>query len=208
MTLLYESEGDDRFLAWSKDGQEVLFYSNNMGKTALYTLKVKDGKPSGKPHMILTNIDGITPIGHTKKGFAFGKRSGDFNTYIAEIDVGTGEILRKPIAVDSALNRRNNVGEWSNDGKSLMFIRFYDLPSSRECVVIKSMENGAEIEIPFPWDFHNKTGTVKWISDNEILVDGNSPGYTGIHKFNLTNQTISIPANYGNVGFFQRFKAM
>jgi Tol biopolymer transport system component len=207
LTTLLEGNGDDKFLSWSKDGKEVLFYSDRSGEPAIWKLRIKNGEAVGNPIMVLENIRGITPIGDSKKGFAYGTRTGDFNTYIAEVDSLTGEILKSPVAVNSDCYCRNNVGDWSNDGKSLLYIRFYDLPTSRESVVIKSLEDDKEIEYFFPWDFHNKTGTVAWISDNVVLVDGNSPGYSGIHKFDLSNKTLNVPANYGEVGFFQRFKA-
>lgn len=205
--ILLQGEGDDRFLSWSSDGQEILFYSDRSGSPAIWSLRIEKGQAIGEPAILIDNIPGITPMGITKKGFAYGTRTGDFNAYVAGIDMETGKIKTKPAAVDSACYCRNNVGDWSKDGKSLLFIRFYDLPSSRESVVIKSIEDNSETEFFFPWNFHNKTGTVEWISDNEILIDGNTPGYTGVHKFNFREGVLSIPANYGNIGFFQRFKA-
>lgn len=206
MNILYKGEGNDRFLSWSEDGKEVLFYSDRSGLPSLWKLKVKDGKSIGEPKMIMENVQGLTPIGLSKKGFVYGVRSGDFNTYTTELNRNTWEIIRKPEPMDSACFCRNNVGDWSRDGDSLMFIRFYDLPSARESVVIKSLNNQQEREIFFPWDFHNKTGTVAWVANDTILIDGNSHGYSGIHTFNLKTGEIAIPSDFGSEGFFQRFK--
>lgn len=204
MTVLFENEGDDRFLSWINNGKEVLFYSDRSESPSVWKLKVNNGKPYGEPELIKSNIEGLAPIGLTDKGFAYGVGTGTNNTYFAKVDFETGKVIKKPFPVDSNCYCRNNVGDWSKDGDSLLFVRFREFPSSRESVVIKSVTSGQEREVFFPWAFHNKTGSVKWISQNKVLVDGNSPEQSGLHIFDLTSQTLEF-IDLGNEGFFQRF---
>jgi Tol biopolymer transport system component len=206
LSVLWDGDGDDKFLYWSEDGSEVFFYSDRSGIPSIWRLAVNNGIATDDPILVKENLPGLTPIGYTRKGFAYGTSSGNFNTYLTTLNVNNGMILQKPKQVDSNCYCRNNVGTWSEDGDSLMFVRFKDMPSSRESVVIKSVINNGTREIQFPWAFHNKTGTVAWPSKNIVIVDGNSPGYSGLHLFNLKTREISIPFNLGEKGFFQRFK--
>lgn len=204
---LLEADGEDRFLAWSKDSRQVLFYSDRSGSPAFWVLDVDQGVPAGEPRLVLDEVRGATPIGLSRNGFIYGTREGDHNVHIAEVDLQTGRVLQPPWPVNSGAEGRHSVGDWSADGQSLLYIRFPDLPSTRESVVIHPLDDGEAREIFFPWNFHNKTGSVAWFAQNRILVDGNSPGYSGIHVFDMGSAEVSVPANYGDKGFFQRFKA-
>ncbi|MFK2818721.1 hypothetical protein U0L90_01230 [Flavobacteriaceae sp. LMIT009] len=206
-SVLLKSKEENRFLSWSKNGKEVLFYSYKSEIPSLWKLKVIDGKLIGNPKIVVEDVAGVTPIGYSDKGFVYSIRTGTLNTYITELNFQTGDILAKPKPVDTNCYCRNNVGDWSKNGESLMFIRFNDLPDAKESIVIKSLEDNSERVIHFPWDFHNKTGTVSWVSDSIVLIHGNSPKHSGIHAFNLNQKKISIPADYGKKGFFQRFES-
>lgn len=203
---LLRGHGEDHFLAWRKDGKQILFYSDRSGDPALWVMDFNEGFPEGEPRLLMDNVTGLTPIGPSDQGYVFGVSEGDRNVYIAEVDFQTGQIIQKPAPVDSGKGGRNSLGAWSEDGRSLLCIRFPDLPATREKVVIHPLDGTQPTEVFFPWDFHNKTGTVSWYAPGNLLIDGNSPQYSGIHRFDLNTGQLEVPADYGEMGFFQRFK--
>ena len=92
--LLYQGEGDERFLSWNNDGKSILFYSDQKGRPAIWSLSVEDGLITGDPELVVDNVPGLSPVGKTTKGYAYGVRAGNFNTYVAEVDPSTGQITK------------------------------------------------------------------------------------------------------------------
>ena len=105
-------------MAWSGDGEQVLFYSDRSGRPAFWVLDVHQGVPEGEPRLVMDNVPGVAPIGLSDKGFVYGTREGDHDVYIAEVDFKTGQILQQPTPVSSGLEGRHSVGDWSADGQS------------------------------------------------------------------------------------------
>jgi Tol biopolymer transport system component len=203
----WRSEGNDRFLCWSEDGNEVYFYSDFSGVPAVYALEVINGEAVSEPKMLIDSLPGMHFVGISERGLAFGLRGGNFNTYLATVDFETGVVLEEPVQVDVGYDHRNNVGDWSDDGSELLYITFGDPPASREYISRVNSDLSSSKSSELPSDFHNKTGTVVWVSEAELLLDGNSPGYSGIHRFNMETQTMTAVQDLGEVGFFQRFKS-
>ena len=203
---LWEGDGEDRFMYWDDSDEHIYFYSDRSGIPAVWKLAVENGKALGDPVLILENIKGLTAIGKTTKGFAFGTSSGNFNTYYGAMDFETGEEIKAPEMVDSIFHYRNNVGTWSKDGDSLMYIQFRSMPAAEECVVIKSIKDHKKRVVTFPWSFHNKTGTVAWPSPSEVLIDGGSPDHFGLHVLDLNTGKVKAAFDHGERGFYQRFE--
>jgi hypothetical protein len=101
----------------------------------------------------------------------------------------------------------NSLGAWTPEGDSLIYISIPELPDSRERIVIQSVTDKGSRELFLPWRFHHKIGSTASIEDSRILLDGITPGVSGIHRFDLNRGVLDFPADLGEEGFFQNFES-
>lgn len=200
--VLVDGPGEDRLAAWSPDGDELLYYSDRSGSPSLWKLPVVDGHRTGEPALVVSGIRGAEALGWTRDGFVYGAPDGTWNTYLASVDVLSGDVLEAPRPVDNIPWHRNAVGDWSPDGSRLMYVTFEPLPEPDEFAVFVTPSGESERRIRFPHGFHNKTGKVSWLPDGTFVVDGVLKGVSALHRFDPDGGRVSKLPDYGAQGLF------
>jgi Tol biopolymer transport system component len=119
---IVQHPADDRLLAWSPDGEGILFASDRRGSVDIWLVSVSDGVLSGDPHLLKRDVGKFTPIGLARDGsYYFGVTHYDSHLYIANLDHDTGRLGGSPRIVAPALHRSGV--EWSPDGRYLAYAR-------------------------------------------------------------------------------------
>jgi Tol biopolymer transport system component len=119
---IVQHPADDRLLAWSPDGEGILFASDRRGSVDIWLVSVSDGVLSGDPHLLKRDVGKFTPVGLARDGsYYFGVTHYDSHLYIANLDHDTGRLGGSPRIVAPALHRSGV--EWSPDGRYLAYAR-------------------------------------------------------------------------------------
>jgi Tol biopolymer transport system component len=119
---LIQHPENDQPVAWSPDGQGLLFTSDRTGSQDLYLLPMSDGKPQESPRLIKSGLSG-GPLGMTSRGELYLGSSGSANDiYVIDADVQKWK-ARAP-AKKLALPNQGRVREaaYAPDGQRMAFI--------------------------------------------------------------------------------------
>lgn len=113
---------------WIPDGHGIVFLSDRMGTTDLWTLQLNNGVPAGEPELIKSNIGERTHlIGMTDNAALYYDNSNmRSDVLIARLDFNTGEILDEPKKISIIEEKRNIKPKWSPDGR---YVAYMVLPS-------------------------------------------------------------------------------
>lgn len=111
---LVNDAGANLFPVWTPDGKSVLFATDREGAMGLWSILVRDGKPTGVPQRVRRDLGRFLPMGITARGdYYYGLRSGQSQVCVA--DLASAKIAGQPMAASSA-------PEWSPDGRRLAML--------------------------------------------------------------------------------------
>jgi Tol biopolymer transport system component len=120
-TSLIEHPANDRILGWFPDKDQILFKSDRSGTWDAWIVSVSNGKASGEPKRLMTNLGQVTPMGFTQNGtYYYSIFSRKFTAYTAPFDQMKGELK---IGSGKPLLGSISYAEWSPDGRSLAYIK-------------------------------------------------------------------------------------
>ncbi|MCK5764571.1 MAG: PD40 domain-containing protein [Bacteroidales bacterium] len=120
-TSLIEHPANDRILGWFPDKDQLLFKSDRSGTWDAWIVSVSNGKVSGEPRRLMTNLGQITPMGFTQNGiYYYSIFSRKFTAFTAPLDQIKGELK---IGSGKPLLGSISYAEWSPDGNSLAYIK-------------------------------------------------------------------------------------
>jgi len=109
---------------WSPDGKTVVFTSDRSGESALWAVRVMDGRTLGAPVIIRPIADGAA-LGITRDGSYFYRvKETQEDVYIACIDPNTLKLITKPERLPEAPVGRNFAPRWSPDGKFMAYLHW------------------------------------------------------------------------------------
>lgn len=183
-TELVSGTSIDRLLGWIPNGHGILFYSNRSGRPAIWRLPVRDGKPTGEPELIRSDVRGLIPLGFTKGGYAYGRTVESTQLHTGVIDQNKGRFSVTPKPVDDPPMRGSLAGDWSPDGSRLAYVIHDPLPAATETLVIRSADGELIREITLSPTIHTSSATLKWIDDETIFLFAVEKGRNGIYRMN------------------------
>ncbi|MBW2200889.1 MAG: PD40 domain-containing protein [Deltaproteobacteria bacterium] len=162
---------NDREVCWSPDGKHIAFISNRHGGRALWGMRVKDGKPAGKPFMIRSEMGNTGLLKWTSKGLACAMFVMPRDIFLMPVDPKTGEPSDEARMLEYTPTGGNSCPRWSPDGKYLAF-------ASRKkagpgYIVVISPDKGEAKEYQIPSD--NYRG---FLTDLSWMPDGSGLGFS------------------------------
>ena len=181
-TKLVSGPGVDRLLGWIPNGHGILFYSNRSGRSAIWQLQVQNGRSTGEPELIRSDVQGLIPLGFTKGGYAYGMTIESTQLHTGVMNQKTGRFLVTPKPVDDPPMRGSLAGDWSPDGGRLAYVTHDPFPTATETLVIRSADGELIREIPLSPTIHTSTGTLKWIGEEIIILFAVEKGRNGIYR--------------------------
>lgn len=144
-----EHPGHENALAWTLDGESLLFTSDRTGNTDVWAIRIRDGEPQGDPQLVKPNIGRISPLGFTSEGdFYYGLTTSLRDAYVAPLDLVNGKGLGTLSRVSQRYVGSTLWPRWSHDGEYLIYLR-RDSQRFRSslAIVIRSLANGEEREL-------------------------------------------------------------
>lgn len=208
-TVLVAGPGSDRLLGWLPDGSGILYYSDPGGAPSVWRLRVRAGRPTGRPELVRAGVRGLIPLGFTSRGYAYGIASATGRVHVAAVDAATGAVREPARPVDDPPWRRSLAADWSPDGSRLAYVSHDPFPDPVESLVIVSAGGERELGIPLTPAVHASNGTLRWVSPDRILVFGYEQGREGIHAIDLrtgTSGRLDTPPTIGR-GALKWFEA-
>jgi Tol biopolymer transport system component len=149
-TRLIEHPAADSVIAWTPDGEGLLFNSDRTGTQDVWFIRVAEGKPLGNPLLVKAGVGSIWPMGITSRGALFyGLQGGGSDVYEVSVDARTGKIS-SPAKKAVLLNEGHNAyPDYSPDGKHLAYIFTASMPTiqARPVLGILSLETGRVREL-------------------------------------------------------------
>jgi Tol biopolymer transport system component len=189
---LIEHPAVDTVIAWTPDGEGLLFYSDRTGTQDVWFIRIAGGKPLGSPLLVKPGVGSIWPMGITSRGALFyGLRGGATDVYVVGIDPGTGKIsspVKKAVLLQEGYNA---CPDYSPDGKHLAYIFSPSMPTiqPRQTLRILSLETGQVRELhPDLVTF----GYPHWAPDGRaVSVEGTATdGRKGVYKVDVQTSDI------------------
>ncbi|MCH7557616.1 MAG: serine/threonine-protein kinase [Planctomycetes bacterium] len=162
---------DDRLVGWTPDGRKILFTSDRTSRRGLWMVEVADGAPEDSPRLLMGQFEG-QPIGFTRDGsFYYGVPSTASNVYIARLDSAGLEFEGKPELVSSQFVGSTTMGDFSPDGKFLVYNARRLGTGDRVFVVYSVETSGERILTPSP-SFRPDTpmSGPRWSPDGQSLL--------------------------------------
>ena len=188
-----EHTADDYLLGWAPSGDSILFASDRTGATAVWNIRVANGKPHGLPAMIMENVGDISPMGISQKGSVYHHvRGGNGDLYTVDLDAAT----LKPLGAAATVTERfpgNNAGaSWSRNGRYLAYVSQRGLRGQVAPIIcIRSNEDGRERELLPALVYVDGYQGVRWGPDDAYLIVAGqgSNGRTGLYTIDVKSGT-------------------
>ena len=142
---IVQNPADDLVLAWAPDGRSVLFSSNRSGSTEVWSVPIRDGRPTGYPQFLRLGLGDVAFRGSTPGGrLYYGVNAGAArDTYIGRLDPATGNVAGPLEPVPTRHATRNGAAAWSPNGRQLA--SWTNAPS--QAIAIFSVDTAQEREI-------------------------------------------------------------
>lgn len=188
-TPLVLHPASDNALTLIPDGR-LLFTSDRMRTGSLWLLDPKQAASETAATVINQQLGWISTIGITRSGTLFYfTPSQTSDVYSAELDVGSGAVLRPPAPLRLRWTGRNTFATWSPDGSSLLFHAGANASGTR--FAIYSKDSGTTRELTA--DLMNAP-MPQWTPDGRaIFVFGRQrSGVQGHHTVDLATGAPSL----------------
>ncbi|MHC4740672.1 MAG: M56 family metallopeptidase, partial [Planctomycetota bacterium] len=138
---LVEHPADDFVLAWSPDGNRLVFASDRAGTMGVWAIEVAEGRAQGSPKLLKAEIGRFHPLGFTQNGsYYYGTYYGGSNIYTAAFDPEKGDLSAEPVIAVRRNEGSNWAPDWSPDGRYLACLS--SGPGMAPRIVIQCMETG------------------------------------------------------------------
>jgi len=195
---------------WSPDGSSLIFLSDRTGSNALWTVPIRDGRPTGPASLVRTNVGSMRPAAVTRSGtFYYHSNTGGLrNLYVTDLD--PAQATKTPVAGTERLVNVNVGPTWSRDGEYLAYYSFRDsfdnviidsnatslTARSIRLLVIRSRKTGEERTVPLPPRVAFSVGRCcflggpKWFPDNRsVLIESADAQGAGFGFYRLAIDT-------------------
>ena len=191
--ILVEHPAHDIPLGWDSRGERLLFMSDRTGNMDIWALKMKEGRPQGKPYLLKKDIGRIAALGFTDdEDLYYVHYAGMNDVYTAALDLETNSLSTPAERVTKLFVGANRSPDFSLDGKSLAYISERSYGPGRfqtQVLCIQTLESGEKREL-FPGLEHMRF--IRWSADgkNFFSYGFDKNGRTGLYSIDaLTGET-------------------
>ena len=162
--------GNDAVMGWSPDGKRLLYTSERLFSTALFSVEIHEGVTKGVAMAILPDMGLIDSLGITKKGSLFyvterGRRGGSIQ--VAEFDLESGAVT-SPQDVSTGPHEDNVNPSWSPDGKYLAYVSLRGRHAEIPMIVVRTAGTGELIREIQPK--LRRSELAGWVPDSKALL--------------------------------------
>jgi Tol biopolymer transport system component len=168
-TAVVAHASENTIMGWSPDGRHVLFSSDRSGSVGLWAVSVENGRPTGAPILLKSDIASSWSLGLTAAGTMYvWKYASPVYVQASSIDLAAGKLSASPASFQKFITSRGRPA-WSADGKHLAFQSCDPLGAGPCSLWIRSMETGQLRELKPKLGYF---GFVSWSPDGRELLTG------------------------------------
>lgn len=155
----------DNIVGWAPDGR-LVFISDRSGKTDLYAVKLRDGRPENEPEVLRENMLGGI-LNTTRQGnLIYSQGLLVPEIYRAGLDAA-GNLVSGPAPLAGVrFEGQNREPDYSHDGRELAYISG-PADSSDTRIRIRTLATGAERALPLPIP---QIDQLRWYPDGKALL--------------------------------------
>jgi Tol biopolymer transport system component len=189
-TAVIAHPADDKILAWTPDGRHLLFATNRSGPTAIMAQPLREGRASGSPVFVKSDVGSPMPLGMSSAwALFFGVNSRGPSVQLASFDAAAGSLTPSPQPLQ--LVGASEGPAWSPDGNYLAYISRRLTSSFRfNNLAVRSIATGETRELrPQLTYFQN----VRWAPDGRsVAVRGTDlKGREGSYRIDVRSGEVS-----------------
>ena len=170
---LISRPGRDQVLGWEKDGDALVFQSEDGLSSGVFRVPVRDNVvPTGEPERVRSGLWRVSSLGSTDEGFAYLTTVGQAQVHTATLDLESRRLTSPPAPVEDPSLGQSGQAAWSPDGRWLAYVRTPtgSAPSRRgggPRLVIRSVEGGEARELQLPL---TEVGNLWWKPESTRLL--------------------------------------
>lgn len=142
---------------WTPDGAHLIFVGTSAGRSALWSIGIRDGQATGDPFVVQSDFSGA-PIGMTTSGSFYYTRNdgGDNYEYV---------VNRRPAQGERVVTFVGLSASWSRDGRAVAFVRGTN--GSDLDLIVRDLDTGQERSYQ-----HAGISVVspRWLSDGSGVI--------------------------------------
>ncbi|MEO5824472.1 MAG: hypothetical protein ABIR59_01140 [Gemmatimonadales bacterium] len=121
--LVVQHKGDDVVMGWAKEDGRLLVGTEHGSTPSVWSVSIKDGKASGEPVLVRSNLWGNVPVGTSANGnLFFSVIKGDRNVYTVGLDPRSAVVISTPMAMGGESLTSPYAFDWSADGEHLALV--------------------------------------------------------------------------------------
>ncbi|MBM3754044.1 MAG: hypothetical protein FJW38_08710 [Acidobacteria bacterium] len=171
------------FEGWPDDG--LVFWKREGGKSALYSMPVRDGAAAGTPVLIRETSPGEFIVGISARGTIFGgERIPRVAALSATLNTTTGELGQPQLIAPKSANRAY-AATWSKDGRWLSYLRVGPFRYGSR-LMIRDMRDGGERELVLSNMGLAGGPRMFWSADTKFIYgEGESAGVRGLYRIDV-----------------------
>ena len=185
-------------LAWSPDGQHLLFSSTRSGMASIWAVRFATGQLVGGPVLLREDVGRITPAGIANDGTLYASvyRSTS-DVFVATIDdrgLGVGPPQRLVQPPGFRHNQERGQATWSPDGSRLVYTV---MENGREAIAVHSLRSGG-VQV-FPLSLRQLERPA-WFPDGRAVAikAGNGNADLGVFRVDLADGSVRRLVERGN----------
>jgi Tol biopolymer transport system component len=192
--VLVRHAANDLNPVWTPDGRGVVFTSDRTGAPAVWLARVTDGRPSGEPVLVKSDLGRRNfPLGFAGGAYVYAIQTGGTDVSVAALDPDTALPAGAPDVVSERFVGTNASPGWSADGSALAFVsdrgaRYAQLGG--RTLVIHSIASGEQRELFVPMTTFR---TPIWSPDRSslLLVGRDDKAREGLYRFDIAGGVVT-----------------
>ena len=193
-TRVVAHRGNDAVMGWSPDGRHLVYTSERLYSTALFSVEIRDGATQGIPTAILPDMGSIDSLGITSQGALFyvtqrGRRGG--SVQVAEFDPESGTV-NSARDVSTGPQEDNVNPTWSPDGKYLAYVSLRGRQAEIPVIVIRTAGTRGLVREIQPKML--STELAGWVPDSKafLVVGRDLSGQNGAFRIDSESGDVSV----------------
>ena len=191
-----EGPASDIAVAWTPDGQALLFQSDRQMTEGIWRVQMEDGRVMSEPELVRGDLWQFLPVGSSRDAFFFSLKTDTRRVRVAAFDPETGALISDPTAVNQVATGASSYPIWSPDGRAMAYVRGGPATNDQRILMVRSLSGSYAREIPLAG--MSMRTLHAWTGDGRIIGQGKSTEDGGGYMWSVDLESGQIERLVGN----------